>query len=338
MFKSARLKLTAWYLLIIMMISFLFSIVIYNSATHELARIERRQHLWSQRMMGDFIRPPGSPEWFEPIETNEIRQRIIFMLFLVNSAILVFSGVAGYFLAGATLNPIKDMVDEQSRFISDASHELRTPLTSLKAAMEVSLRDKNTNLADSKTLISESLAEVNKLQSLTDGLLSLAQYQKPNGNTEVEKLNLQELVKSAVKNIIPKIRQKRIVINNKTADFEIAGNKYSLIELLVILLDNAVKYSPPKSTITLFTKRNDGSILLSVKDEGPGIAQKDLPHIFERFYRADSTRSKSDVTGFGLGLSIAKKIVELHHGTITVESKKEKGSTFSIRLPAKHSS
>ena len=101
------------------------------------------------------------------------------MLIIVNSGILILSGGMGYVLSGLTLKPIKDMMDEQNRFISDASHELKTPLTSLKIAFEVYLRGKNPTPQETKTLITESIDEVNKLQSLSESLLQLAQYEKP---------------------------------------------------------------------------------------------------------------------------------------------------------------
>src|SRR3989344_3853916 len=129
MFKSARLTLTAWYLAIIMVISIAFSLMIYRVLLIEVIRFERAQRVRIERRMQFFNSPiPVSLELIE-----EIKQRLIFRLFMVNIGIMVISGGLGYFLAGRTLKPIKEMVDEQNRFISDASHELRTPLTSLKS-------------------------------------------------------------------------------------------------------------------------------------------------------------------------------------------------------------
>ena len=117
------------------------------------------------------------------------------------------------------------------------------------------------------------------------------------------------------------------------------GNKSGLAELMVILLDNAIKYSPAKSTITYTVTHPDSAIVFSVEDHGMGIDAKDIPHIFDRFYRADKSRSKQDVAGYGLGLSIAKKIVDYHRGTISVISKVGEGTRFVVRIPqiaAKH--
>jgi len=341
MFHGARLKLTAWYLFIIMLISVSFSGVIYKVITNEVERFTLAQRYRIERRLreGQYF-PPDlhfqgtlpqvpimDPELFE-----ETKRRLLLILIAVNGGIFILSGGLGYFLAGRTLNPIKDMLDEQNRFISDSSHELRTPLTSLKSAMEVSLRDKNLILKDAKTLISESIEEVNKLQLLSDELLQLAQYQKPNSYGKFEKLSLTDVMKKAIRKVEPLAIQKDIIIENNTCDFKLEGDRQGLCNLFIILLDNAIKYSPKKKSIELTSKKTDGLVAVYVKDYGIGISENDLPHIFDRFYRADQSRSKDRVSGFGLGLSIAKRIVELHNGIIEVMSKVGKGTTFIVKL------
>ena len=337
MFKNARIKLTVWYLLIIMLISVSFSTVIYRALTHEFERFERLQrYRIERRFYNESHTMPNIRERFplplDPELIKETRNRLGLMLVLINAGILVISGGLGYFLAGRTLEPIKEMVDEQNRFISDSSHELRTPLTSLKTAMEVALRDKKLSLQKSKKLISENIAEVNKLQSLSDQLLRLAQYEKPNGNLKFEKVSLVKIIEEAVRKIAPLAKQKQISIKKDLKEIEINGNKDSLIDLFVILLDNAVKYSASQKIIEIKTEKTDGYVMASVKDQGIGVSEKDLPHIFDRFFRADSARSKNKTDGYGLGLSIAKKIVEAHRGTISAESKLGNGSIFTVRL------
>jgi len=153
MFQRARLKLTAWYLVIIMTISLMFSLVIYQSINIEFQRFERVQ-LKIQEDMQEGLPFPHSRDHFiyfgkpDPTVIADARKRLIILLSFINFSILVLSGVAGYFLAGRTLRPIKKMVDEQKRFITDASHELRTPLTSLRSEIEVNLRNKNLSLLE----------------------------------------------------------------------------------------------------------------------------------------------------------------------------------------------
>jgi signal transduction histidine kinase len=126
---------------------------------------------------------------------------------------------------------------------------------------------------------------------------------------------------------------KDIVIENKVDNIHLKGNETTLTELLVILLDNAIKYSESKTTIKITSYQHDNYAYIKIADQGQGIAKLDLPHIFDRFYRSDLSRSKKETNGYGLGLSIAKKIVEDHKGSIKVKSILGKGSIFTIKLP-----
>lgn len=333
MFHSARLTLTAWYLLIIMLISISFSVVIYTVLTREVERIVRIQRLRIERRLhGDELLPAIA--LLDPDLVNETNKRLALILIAINGVIIIASGGLGYILAGRTLRPIQDMVSEQHRFISDSSHELRTPLTSLKSAMEVSLRDKEFTIGEAKTLIAESIREVDKLQLLSDGMLQLAQYQTPNNHPSFGIVSTKSIILESIRKVEPIAKQKHVTISQSGKNINIKGNKYGLVDLLIILLDNAIKYSPRASKIHISTQSTDNSIIVSVKDEGIGINKGDIPHIFDRFYRADTARSKNAAVGYGLGLSIAKKIADTHNGTIHVVSSIGKGSTFTVRLPA----
>jgi signal transduction histidine kinase len=148
-----------------------------------------------------------------------------------------------------------------------------------------------------------------------------------------EKINLQDIISEAFGKIKPLADKKNIGLSMDENDIYVAGDKLSIVELLVILLDNAVKYSHEESKIMVTIQSEGHTAILKVKDEGIGIKASDLPHIFSRFYRADISRSKKQINGYGLGLSIAAQIVKLHKGKIEVESKAGKGTTFIIKLP-----
>jgi len=332
MFTKTRIKLTVWYLLIIMLVSSMFSVVIYRLLTTEIARFERLQRTRIERRITDFMPPPFQfPEASAQL-MEETKQRILLMLVFINCGIFVFAGILGYILAGKTLEPIREMMDEQNRFISDASHELRTPLTSLKSAFEVYLRSNTPTAKEAKTLAQESIIEVNKLQSLSESLLNLAQYEKPNGSMQFETINISHAIKSAIKKIELKAKQKNVRISTSLQNISIQGNLYGLTDLFTILLDNAVKYSHDKSSIYIQTKKIDREEEVLVIDEGIGILKKDISHIFDRFYRADNARSKNQTGGYGLGLSIAQKIATIHNGSIRVISNIGKGSTFVVQF------
>ncbi|HUW22361.1 MAG TPA: HAMP domain-containing sensor histidine kinase [Candidatus Bathyarchaeia archaeon] len=343
MFKEARIKLTAWYLLIIMFISMVFSCVIYRVITFELERGLRRQEMRFMRQNSGLplVLPlPQNPQAMSLELIDELilaKKRVAQNLILLNGIILGVSATAGYFLAGKTLKPIEEALEEQKRFIADASHELRTPLTALKTSMEVALRDKKLSTGEAKKVIKSNLEDINGLQSLSSNLLNLANLQGNGKNLVFESVDLSELIKNACRKILPLVKEKNIKIRTKAKKQEIKANKESLEGMLLIFLDNAVKYTPKAGRIVITTESDKKNIVIKIKDTGIGIPSQDIPHIFDRFYRVDQSRCKTEVPGFGLGLSLAKKIIELHKGSVQVTSVLNKGTTFTIKLPLKHS-
>jgi len=352
MFKSARIKLTAWYLLIIMTISLSFSGVIYYGTSREMERSFRRIDLRHRAEelgipLPRFFSFPedlplrlreAAPHYFFAEDLAEARKRLLLNLVGINGVILAVSALAGYFLAGRTLAPIENSLEEQKRFVADASHELRTPLTALKTTMEVALRDKKMSLTAARQIMADNLHSVDDLKSLSDKLLSLARYQSNGGNLTFEKVEIKELIEKAVKKMEPVAKEKEIEIEigsgkREARSGKIVGNRESLEEMMLIFLDNAVKFTPKGGKVTVDTEARGQRLEIKIKDTGVGIAKEDLPHIFDRFYRADQSRSRQKVDGFGLGLSLAKKIIEIHKGTVEAESKVGEGTEFTVRLP-----
>jgi two-component system, OmpR family, sensor histidine kinase CiaH len=340
MFRQARLKLTAWYILSIMLVSALFSLIIYQLLIGEVDRFERLQRSRIEHFLnGDdyylglgLPPPPSSIRLTNPDLITETRHRIIIMLVGINSGILVFASLLGYFLSGRTLRPIQAMVDEQNRFVSDASHELRTPITALKTSLEVSLRDPALDLSSARALISDSIVETNTLQSLVEQLLSLSKHNFTKTLNE-RPVDLALVLGQSIRTVSSLATQKHITISSRPGKYTVLGDSSQLVNLFTILLDNAIKYSPENEKITLRTSKVPGSVSVSVTDHGIGISKNQLPKIFDRFYRGDVSRARLTAGGFGLGLAIAKKIVSDHHGTISVKSKINIGSTFTVKLP-----
>lgn len=331
MFNRTRLKLTAWYLLIIMAVSIFFSLVIYTAINGEYNRIEYiqrvRQEFIREQLQQDQPAPPAVEMQIIP----EARVRLQAFLLLINLGILGISGFAGYFLARRTLRPIKEMVDEQNQFIADASHELRTPLTALRTTIEVNLRDKKLNLKKAKGVLKNNLEEVVGMQNLSEDLLILAKSEQQNKDLNRQKISLNTVVFEAIDKVAVLAGQKKIKITQDISEFIFEGDEDKLVRVLVILLDNAIKYSKEGKTVNVLAKPIDHKVKIMVKDQGLGIPAADLPFIFNRFYRID--KSRSQIEGYGLGLSIAKNIIELHRGAIGVESKEGKGTTFTVVLP-----
>lgn len=337
MFKEARIKLTGWYLLIIMVISLGFSLAIYAGINSELIRIDNLQKARQNNVdtISGFLRQNGLPlpAEIQSIESETVEQarlRIVSALGLINVSILVVSGLGGYLLAGLTLDPISKMVRRQKEFIGNASHELRTPLTSLKTEIEVALRDKKMNANDFKELLKSNLEDVNNMQRLSNYLLELNKYENSETKIDITKVDLAEAVGLAIKKVEPVAVKKKIKIVSKLQKTKVNGNSDALMELSTILIDNAIKYSGKSKKIEVKTK-NKG--VLEVKDFGIGIPEADLPHIFERFYRSEVSRSKVKIDGYGLGLSIAKSIIDKLGGRIKINSKIGQGTTFTVYIP-----
>jgi signal transduction histidine kinase len=234
-------------------------------------------------------------------------------------------------LAKHTLKPIEQAMEAQNRFTADASHELRTPLTAMRSEIEVNLRNKQLNTTDAKKLLQSNLEEIEKLESLSNALLKLARYQN-NFSDDFKDISLQEVIVEAYEKVENLAKRKSIRFDNNLSEIKVLGDQQSLIELFVILLDNAIKYSPEKSKISINFTKLDKHVSVKIKDRGIGIKASELPYIFNRFYRADTSRSKEKVDGYGLGLSIAKSIVEMHKGTIEVNSKPGHGSEVVVKL------
>jgi two-component system sensor histidine kinase CiaH len=335
MFQKAVIRLTLWYLALIMVLCAVFSVALYQVSTRELDA--NQQHLEDVLQHSIFLNHNAGFVAFNQqrlAEIDQSRQHIEYNLIDFTFIILLIGGAVSYLLARRTLQPIEESLEAQQRFTADASHELRTPLTAMKTELEVALRDKSLSLDQSKDLHRSSLEEIRRLEILSNGLLQLAKQDASPAVTHAT-CQVQELIGEAVKRVSSAAHHKNIVIAVKSAPTSIEGEEWSLTELLFILLDNAIKYSPENSQVQVTTERNNGMVSISITDEGVGIPVEALPHIFEHFYRADISRTKGSSSGYGLGLSIAKKIVERHQGDIEVKSVLNTGSTFSVVLPVR---
>lgn len=327
--RSATSRLAASYLAIIMVLSIGFSFVLYQTSAHELGRQIPPSSLFASSQAELSEKLEYHSFWQQRIEEGQ--SHLLGRLVILNLSVLVIGAAFSYYLARRTLRPIEDAMEAQSRFVTDASHELRTPLTAILASNEVALRKPRLTLGQAKKVISSNVEEMNKLKSLSDGLLDLS---KQDLNNLVKRpVSLQDVAAEAMNRVLPAAQAKNISVQDDAPAIKVVGDMSSLAQAVAILLDNAIKYSPAKSTIYLSGLAKGGHGQLSVRDEGAGIAPKDLPRIFERFYRVDPARTSANANGHGIGLSIAQKIVGQHHGKITVDSKPGKGSTFTIQLP-----
>jgi two-component system OmpR family sensor kinase len=236
-----------------------------------------------------------------------------------------------------TLNEMLDRIERafesQRRFTADASHELRSPLSRLRAELEVMLRRPRENVEYEETLRS-CLDEAERLSQLTDELLLLARLDAGEARLPTDKVALHTVAEVA-------IRRMERAAGGRLARISIAPSPPVVARVgrepaaLVVqnLLENAVKFSPPDSPVTIRLAAEGEEVLLSVSDSGPGISPDELPRVFERFYRGRRARAEA-VPGVGLGLALSRAVVEAHGGRLTVESPPGGGATFTVRLPA----
>jgi len=266
--------------------------------------------------------------------THAGAHRILLNLVYFNVLVVVVAGVACYLLARRTLEPIEAAHERQKRFTADVSHELRTPLTSLKMGSEVALMDKQANKDELRAALESNLEDAAKMNLLINNLLRLTKLDADEVHATFIKLSTKSLSEAAVQQVQKIADLKQIKIQSEVTDLAVQGDQDSLTQLLVILLDNAIKYSPEKSVVHLKTAAKDDQVQISVRDSGQGIAPAMLPHVFDRFYRAEKSRNKATTDGFGLGLSIAKLITDRHDSTITLTSRSGHGTTATVALPA----
>ena len=323
-FQSATLKLTSWYLAILVVISLLFSIIIYSIASSEVGN--RLGYI--QRISPGTVEYRGSLDILRENQVHEAESNLIASLVVTNICIWIAGGIGSYYLAKRTLHPIEEAHEAQSRFTSDASHELRTPLATMKTELEVALRDPHLKNEEMRELLTSNLEEVNKLTQLSHTLLQLSQLDHE--NISREKVTLQEIAQSVVEQFDK--TGTRVKLGDGKS-FDVVANKSSIEELLTILLDNALKYSPEDSQVNVTLIRQKQMAGFEVSNAGDGIAPDILPHIFDRFYRADTSRTGGEKTGYGLGLSLAKKIVELNGGELSVSSAPQAITTFRVLFP-----
>lgn len=228
------------------------------------------------------------------------------------------------------LDRLSEAFKREQQFIADVTHELKTPLATLKSSFEVVL-NKPRNGEEYKKVIEGALAETDQISQTLKNVLDIAWSETPEVSKKKTKFNLSGLVNDLYE-IAQKIAvKKRIQVKlSTTKGVYILGFKDKLARAILNIIDNAVKYSPVQGQVEIILEKTPNKALISIIDQGQGILDEEVQHIFNRFYRGSKTEK---TLGSGLGLAIAESIVNLHQGEIKVKSKKGKGSTFVIVLP-----
>lgn len=264
---------------------------------------------------------------------NEIIAYFITYLVIIGLIGIVALVPISYVIAGRSLIPIKKTFEDQKQFIADASHELRSPLNVIQTSLDVLEFKENETIKENMKWLNNIAAECDNMSELISQLLLIAQVDNDKLTFQSEEVNISDLALEVVELLNESAELKNIKINSDIEDkVLILGDKGKITQLIRIFLDNAIKYTNEDGHIDISLKKDKKNILLSIKDNGIGISDVDLDKIFDRFYRCDEARSRTE-GGNGLGLNIAKSIVEYYNGKINTNSEIGKGTEFEISLP-----
>ena len=267
------------------------------------------------------------------ITAEEEMLNTLFLILVIGCSIGSLCAIGiGFFLAGRALVPIQNSWEKQQQFVSDASHELRTPLAVIQSKTDVLFQSPSATIEEKAMDISTISKECRRLSKLVSNLLLLArsdsnQIEMDKKTFEMDKL-LEEIVDPYKE--IASYQEKEMILKVEQ-DILFMGDRERIHQMMVILLDNAMKYTNEGGHIQIDCTQTSGSIRIQVKDDGIGVKEEDISKLFDRFYQGDKARSTSE--GAGLGLSIANWIVEKHYGKILVESKWGEGTCFEVIFP-----
>ncbi len=251
-------------------------------------------------------------------------------IFFMDAVILIMVVVGAFLFTDKTLRPIRESMNKQKRFIADASHELRTPIAVVISGLEVSLRNKNPTLESFRKTIDKSLDEMRNFAVLTNQLLDISKYENTN-HTNQKYISMNDLIQSTANKIETIAKQKVISIStNLKHHVRLKGSSIDLARVLSNTLTNAITHTEPHGQITITDNLECQLYTIAITDNGCGIKQEVLGRIFEPFFQAETSHSGS---GAGLGLTMAKKIIENHDGSIDITSVEGHGTTVKITLP-----
>ena len=342
-FQKARLHLTLWYLLILFVILNLFTgSFLYLMHREELSSAHQIEIQWQKKQVFYPQQNITIVQWQQnPVSTHFEKQDILdfqqdfvailkHWIFVIEGVLLFLAGIFSYFLAGKTLKPIEKKSQQQQDFLADVSHELKNPLSALSMSIHLAQQQEEWKKGEFSEFLSDIKEEISRLTNLTQDLLLLENTEKNGENSQKKEQKGEKILENIIKKLEPLAEKKNILLEKNIENFSLQAEQNNLEKIFWNLLHNAIKFSPPNSTIQI-SLTNTGKF--SVEDEGEGIPKEEQKKIFDRFYKLDSSRTFSEENGSGLGLSLVKTICEKNNWEISVQSEgKEKGSKFLVQF------
>jgi two-component system sensor histidine kinase CiaH len=263
---------------------------------------------------------------------QDILTNLIYTFTVVGSVMLIILFFTSRFFANRSITPVKEAFDKQKQFIADASHELKTPLTIINTNADVLLSNSEDTIHNQSKWLHYIKSETERMTRLTNDLLYLTEMDNSKSRMIFTKFNMSEAVENIILTMEAIIFEKHVSLHyDIEPDLTVQGNNEQMKQVVMILLDNAVKYTNPKGSVTISLKKQQNDVVLSVTNTGEGISSEHLTRIFDRFYRTDASRVRKQ-GGYGLGLAIAKSIIEQHKGEIYATSVVGQSTTFYVRL------
>ncbi len=268
-----------------------------------------------------------SSDIVDSIQLVRAKNFFTFFAFAV-SITLIF----GYIIAKMTLSPTRSALQSQKRFVSDIAHELRTPLSVIKTNSEVALLD-DTHNDRIRKIFKNNIEELDRVSAIINNLLTFSNLVHPE-KIKFGAVNMGDVIDTSIKKLDELVRRKQIKLNvRKVSPNAVLGNVTALEQITINLIKNAITYNREGGSVDISVEPDyKGNIVLEVRDNGIGISQDDLIHIFEPFYRAERSRNRQSGST-GLGLTIVSELVKLHYGKISVSSYEKKGTTVTVSLP-----
>lgn len=313
--------------------------------TEALQKVDQNKVGDSERQTGQFaldgtdwayvVDPSGAGHMIVFIDVTAqqgILTNLIYTFAVVGLVMLIVIYFLSRYFANRSIAPVREAFEKQKQFIGDASHELKTPLAIINTNADVLLANQEDTIANQAKWLHYIKSETERMTGLTNDLLYLTQMDDSRSTMIHAKFNMSDAVESIILPMEAVIFEKNISLDyNIEPDLTVHGNSEQIKQVILILLDNAVKYSGPKGAVNVTLQKQNNDVMLAVSNTGEGIAPEHLDRIFDRFYRTDSSRARKH-GGHGLGLAIARSIVDQHKGEVYARSVVGEGATFYVRL------
>lgn len=313
--------------------------------TEVLQKVDQNKVGDSERQTGQFtldgtdwayvVDPSGDGHMIVFIDVTAqqgILTNLIYTFAIVGLVMLIVIYFLSRYFANRSIAPVREAFEKQKQFIGDASHELKTPLAIINTNADVLLANQEDTIANQAKWLHYIKSETERMTGLTNDLLYLTQMDDSRSTMIHAKFNISDAVESIILPMEAVIFEKNISLDyNIEPNLTVHGNSEQIKQVILILLDNAVKYSGPKGAVNVTLQKQNNDVMLAVSNTGEGIAPEHLDRIFDRFYRTDSSRARKH-GGHGLGLAIARSIVDQHKGELYARSVVGEGATFYVRL------